>query len=250
MKRFLGAALVAVLAVASGTARADEQEAKAVIGKAIKAMGGEEKLGKVEGATWKTKGKMTINDNTSEFNSQVTVKGFDHLRSEFEGEFNGNAVKGVFVLAGDKAWRKFGDNANELEGDALANQKRSAYLQVIPANPASLKANGFKVESSGEEKVADKSAAVVTVTGPDGKDFKLFFDKESGLPVKMVAQVADFQGNDSTQETTFGDYKDFGGVKKATKIESKRDGQRFLEQEVTEFQVLDKVDPSRFDEPK
>src|SRR5258707_12017180 len=102
MKRFLGAALVAVFAVAGGSARADEQEAKAVIDKAIKAAGGEEKLGNVGAATWKAKGKITFNDNTNDFNSQVTVQGLDHFRSEFEGEFNGNAVRGVTVLAGDK----------------------------------------------------------------------------------------------------------------------------------------------------
>jgi hypothetical protein len=250
MKRYLGAALLAVFAVAGGSARADEQDAKAVIEKAIKAAGGEEKLGNAGAATWKAKGKMTFNDNTNDFNSQVTVQGLDHSRSEFDGEFNGNAVRGVTVLAGDKAWRKFGDNLSELEGDALANQKRAAYLQVIPGNLVLLKAKGFKVESAGEEKVGDKPAAVLKLTGPDGKDFKLFFDKESGLPVKMVATVVGFQGNEYTQETTFGDYKDFAGIKRPTKIESKRDGQRFLEQEVTEFKALDKVDPSTFDEPK
>jgi len=250
MNRLLNATLVAVFALSCGTAWADEQAAKAVVDKAIKALGGDEKLGKAQAATWKGKGKMTFNDNTNDFSSQVTVKGVDHIRSEFEGEFNGNAVKGVTVLAGDKAWRKFGDNANELEGDALANQKRTAFLQIVPINPVVLKGKDFKLESSGEEKVDDKPAAVVKVTGPDGKDFKLFFDKESGLPVKMVAQVAGFQGGDFTQETTFGDYKDFGGIKKATKVESKRDGQRFLVQEVTEFKVLDKVEPATFEEPK
>ena len=84
----------------------------------------------------------------------------------------------------------------------------------------------------------------------DGKDFTLYFDKETGLPVKQVAQVRGFMGDEFTQETTFADYKDFGGIKKATKIESKRDGQRFIEQEVTEFKTLDKVDPATFEEPK
>ena len=38
--------------------------------------------------------------------------------------------------------------------------------------------------------------------GPTRKDFKLFFDKESGLPVKLVATVVGFDGNEFTQETT------------------------------------------------
>ena len=48
-----------------------------------------------------------------------------------------------------------------------------------------LKGKGFKVDSSGDEKVGEKAVAVVRVTGPEGKEFTLYFDKESGLPVKM-----------------------------------------------------------------
>ena len=59
---------------------------------------------------------------------------------------------------------------------------------------------------------------MLKVTGPDGKDFTLCLDKESGLPVKLVAKVLSFQGEEYTSETTYADYKDFGGIKKATKV--------------------------------
>ena len=250
MKRSLGAALVAVLVAAGGPVRAEEPEAIAVIDRAIRAMGGEEKLARAEKFSWKAAGKMTFNDNTNEFKGGTTVQGLDHYRSEFEGEFNGNPVKAVIVLAGPKGWRMFGENVDEMEGDALANQKRSVYLQVIPTTLLPLKGKGYKVESAADEKVGDRLAAVVKVTGPDGKDFKLSFDKETGLPVKLVATVAGLGGNEFSQETTFGEYKDLGGIRKATRIESKRDGERFMEQTVTEFKVLDKVDAGTFDEPK
>ena len=163
---------------------------------------------------------------------------------------SGNKVKGVRVLSGDKGWQKFGDMVMALDKDGVANEKRSLYLQVIPVTLVPLKGKAFKVKAAAPEKVGDKPAAVLRVTGPDGKDFKLSFDKESGLPVKLVAKVAGFMGDEFTQETTFGGYKDFGGIKKATKVVSKRDGQKFLSQEVTEFKVLDKVDPKTFAEPK
>ena len=98
--------------------------------------------------------------------------------------------------------------------------------------------------------MGDKPAVILKVTGPDGKDFTLSFDKDSGMPVKQVAKVVGFQGQEATVETTFSDYKDFGGIKKATKIKSTRDGERFQDLEVTEFKVLDKVDPDTFTEPK
>jgi len=233
MKRFLGAAVVMVLVSGPfSPARADDKDVKAVLDKAIKALGGEEKLGKIGAYTVEGKLTLTFDGNDVEMTTRATVQDLDHYRSEFEGEFDGNLRKGVRVLNGDKGWREFGDDAMELDNDALANEKRAVYLQAIPTTLLPLKGKGFRVESAGEEKVGEKPAAVLKVTGPDGKDFTLAFDAESGLPVKLVAKVVGFQGGEYTQETTFGGYKDFGGIKKATKLESTRDGQKFLVQEV------------------
>jgi len=251
MKWYLSLALVAFLMSGfAGLTWADDQAAKAVVEKGIKALGGDEKLGKAGSYTTKTKGKFIIDGNENAFTSQATHQGLDHYRSEFDGEFGGNPVKGVVVLKGDKGWRKFGDNNMDLDGDGVTNEKRTVYLSVIPATLVPLKGTGFKLEPAAEEKVGDKSAVAIKVTAPDGKDFKLYFDKESGLPVKLVANVIGFGGEEFTMETTYADYKDFDGIKKATKVESKRDGQKFAEVEITEFKVLDKVAPDTFSEPK
>jgi hypothetical protein len=252
MKRFLGPVLMAVLVFGrAGLGQAaDDKDVQAVLDKAIKALGGEEKLSAIKAATWKAKGKITFGDSDNEFTSTVTVQGLDHSRSEFEGEFGGNKVKGATVLSGEKGWRKFGDMGGEMDKDALANEKRSLYLQVVPTTLLPLKGKGFKVEAAGTEKVGSKPAVVLKVTGPDGKDFKLFFDQESGLPVKLLAKVIGFMGDEFTMETTFADYKDFNGIKKATKVQSKRDGEKFIEQEITDFKPVEKIDPKTFTEPK
>jgi hypothetical protein len=248
MTRLIGAALA--LALVSGPARAADNDTAAVLDKAIKALGGADNLTKALNATWKTKGTISIMGSDNPFTTHVTVQGLGHFRQEFEGEFGGNKVSGATVVAGDKGWRKFGDNVMELDKDGLANEKRAVYLNVVPITIVPLKGKGFKVESAGEEKVADKPAIVLKVTGPDGKDFKLYFDKESGLPVKMVAKVVGFMGDEHTQETTYGDYKEMSGIKKATKVNAKRDGEKFIDATVTEFRTLDKVDPKTFEEPK
>jgi len=251
MKRFLLAGFATLFVTAAARpVRADDKDPSAVLDKAIKAMGGEEKLKKIDAIAWTTKADITFNDNTNHFTSHSTLQGVDHYRSELEGDFGGNPFKGVTVLNGDKGWRRFGDNKTDLEGDALANEKRRVLLQALPSLLVPLKGKGFKLESAGEEKVGDKPAAGIKVTGPDGKDFTLFFDKESGLPVKLVAKVVGFGGDEFTQETIYKDYKDFDGIKKATKAESKRDGQDFVKAEITEFKVLDKVDSKTFSEPE
>jgi hypothetical protein len=251
MNRLLGAVVGSVLAgILVGPARADEKEAKAILDKGIAALGGAEKLGKIVAVTWKTKAKLTLNDNENSLELKSTAQGLDKYRAEFQGEFNGSQLKGVTVLDGKKGWRKFGDDVMELDDDALANEKRSIYLGITPTTLVPLQGKGFKVETAGEEKVGEKPAAVLKVTGPDGKDFKLFLDKADGLPVKLVATVVGFDGSEFKQETTFSAYKDFGGIKKATKVSSKRDGEKFFDQEVTEYKVLDKVEPDTFTEPK
>jgi hypothetical protein len=251
MKRFLRVALAIMFVTAMGSlVRADDKDPTAVLDKAIKALGGEEKLKKVGAASWKTKLTITFNGNSNDFSSHATAEGLDRYRSEFEGEFNGNAFKGVTVLNGDKGWRKFGDMKMDLDADGLANEKRQVYLQIVPGLILPLKGKGFKLEVVAEEKVGDKPAAAIKATGPDGKDFTLYFDKESGLPVKLVAKVIGFGGDEFTQETTYKDYKEFDGIKKATKTESKRDGEDFIKAEISEFKVLDKVDSKTFSEPE
>ena len=251
MKPLLGTLLAtALLSAQAIPARADDKNATAVLDKAIAALGGKEKLTKAGTATWKGKGAITINGDDNPIKTKAVVQGIDRHRAEFEGEFGGNEIKGVTVLVGDKGWRKFGDDTRELDADALANEKHRAYLQVVPMTILPLQGKGFKIEGVTEEKVDDKPAVTLKATGPDGKDFKLSFDKESGLPVRLVATARGFQGEDYTQETTYSDYKDIDGLKKATKIASKRDGMKFITYEVSDFKVLDAVEPGTFDEPK
>jgi hypothetical protein len=252
MTRLIGVVLALAL-LAGFSSRgwaADAQDANAVLDKAIKALGGEEKLSKVKMATWKTKGTISFGGNDNEVTSQWTVQGLDHVRQEFEGSFGGNTFKGVTVLAGDKGWRDFGGERMEMDKDAVANEKRVVYLTLVPVTILPLKSKEFKVEAIADDSAGGKPAAGIKATGPDGKEFNLYFDKESGLPVKMVAKVNGFMGDEFTQETTFSDYQEMAGIKKATKILHKRNGEKFMEFQVSEFKILDDVDAKTFAQPQ
>src|SRR5262245_6917203 len=103
MKLLLSAAFIVTLlfSLASVGRATGDAEAEAIVDKAVKAMGGAEKLGAIKAATWKSKGKITIGGGDNDFTSMSTFQGLDHYRSEFEGDFGGNKVKGVTVLDGD-----------------------------------------------------------------------------------------------------------------------------------------------------
>jgi hypothetical protein len=243
-------AVLAVLAAGVGALAADGAgDTAAVVDKAVQAAGGRDKLAAVKALTWSNKGTISVGGNDAPFTSRTTFQGPDHRRAEFEAEFGGMTIKGIVVINGDKGWRQMNGETNELEGDELARERRTGYLEWSTVTLLPLKKEPFKTEPAGEQKINDKPAAGVKVTGPDGKTHTIYFDPQTNLPARIVAEVTDFQG-DATHETTISDYKDFGGVKKATKIKVKRDGEKFIDSEVTEFKVLDTVDAKTFEKPE
>jgi hypothetical protein len=251
MKRSFGMLVaIAGFSVLVSTARGDEKDATPIIDAAIKALGGEEKLTKAMNFSSKSKGTVSINENELPITVSATMQGLNLYRSDFEIEFNGQAVKGQVILNGKKGWQTFSDNVMDLDAERLEAAKQNAYLMAIPWTLLPLKGKDFKVEAAPEEKVNGKPADVLKGTGPDGKPFTLYFDKETHLPARIVAKVMGMQGEELLQETSFNDFKDFDGTKHASKFETKRDGNAFSKQELLEYKIVEKPDPSLFEEPK
>lgn len=245
MTRWLGALLtIALVSARLGSARADEK-ADAILEKGIQALGGREKLEKADATETKAKGTIRFGEE-SEATWKIIAQGTDRLRTEFSGERG----EGIFVIAGDKGWRKFGADVGDLDGPFFESQKQSAYLTAAATRLVPLKGKGFKYEAGGEEKVGGKPAVALKCTDPDGKAFTLYLDKESGLPMAVRNKAKGFQGEDFDQETTYDDYKDFDGIKRATKVVVKRDGEPFITQTITDVKVLDKVPADTFAAPK
>src|SRR5579872_531804 len=240
----LAAAGALVLGLAGSVRADDAADAKAIVDKAVKAMGGEEALAKARMVSWKSKTTISFNGNDNVGATAVVLDGVDHYRQDVTGSFNGNDFHLTVAVSGDKGVRKFGGNSAPLEGDALAEQKRTAYLTAIPVMILPLRDKAFKLAPIAEVKVGDKPAAGLNVTAPDKKEFKIYFDKESGLPVRMIGTVRGFGNQGEFMQTMdFSEYKDTGGIKKAMKLVAKREETPYLTQEITEFKVLDKVDP-------
>jgi hypothetical protein len=251
MTRFLGAVVVTVVGLSlAGPISADDKDAKAILDKAVKALGGEQKLSKATAIAWKANGTFTFGENGSEFTGQVTARGVDHARMVFDGKFGDNQFKAVTVLSGNKGWRKFNDDSMSLDQTGLANEKRNLYLLVTPLTLLPLKGKGFEIEMAGEEKVGGDAAIVLNVKGPDGKDFRLSFDKKTSLPVKVLAKAVGPMGDEFILARVYSEYQEFDGIKRPTKLVSTRDGEKFVDEKITDFKVLDKVDPETFTEPK
>jgi hypothetical protein len=227
--RFLA---VGFLALPFTTAlRADDADAaRAVIDKAIKAAGGEEKLAKFKSHTWKNRGTyygMGVTDGVP-YTANYAVAWPDKFRFEVEGGFM------TLVLDGDKGWMQ--------AMDLYANG-------VTTLTP--LKDKAFKLSLTGETKVNDKPALGIKVSHKDHQDVMLYFDKDSGLLVKSErkTKVPEEGNKEVTQETLYGDYQDIEGAKMSLKITILRDGKKFVEGENFDIKPVDKLDDKTFAKP-
>ena len=247
---FLFVVGILVSDITKGVAAAADAEPQEVVAKAIKALGGEDNLKKAAALAWKTTGMVTFGDSDFAFSSEVKLQGRHQYYATFSGDFNGNRIDGVTVVNGDQAWRKFGTNLLKLEAAELANEKRSIYLLIVPMLVLPLRDKDVQLELIGEQKFGEKTGVTLKVTGPDKKSFQLSFDKETGLPMRLLATTVGFDGQEFEQETTFGKYQDFHGIQRATKIRNKRDGKTFSTQDITEFVVQEQHPAETFAEPK
>jgi outer membrane lipoprotein-sorting protein len=241
---------VALAVVAAGAARAEEKsDSKAVIEKAIKAVGGEEKLAKVKAHTFKGKGKFYGGGGDgTDYTGEWSVQKPDKMRVEVKaGDFTF-----VQVVNGDKVWRKLGDNTQEVDDkDQIKEAKENMYAEGVASLLPLVKEKGFEFSALGEVKVGGKPAVGVLVKSKGHRDVNLFFDKDSGLLVKSETVVKDEMagGKEQTQETLYSDYKEFGGVKHPTKILIKRDGEKYVDAEMSDYEAKEKIDDKVFDKP-
>lgn len=247
MRTTLAVAALSIMVLAGSSKAADDSAA--VVDKAVEALGGKEKLAAAKAMTWSRKGKITINGTESAFTSRSTFQSHDRRRAEFNIDLGGNPVEVVVVVNGDKGWRQVNGMTEELSGEELDRERRAASLEWTAATVLPLKQAPFKTEPAGEETVNGRPADGVKVTGPVGKPYTLHFDRETHLPVKLVSVATDFAG-EATHETTFSDYKESDGIKRATKIKVKRNGEDFVDAELTEFKVIDAPDAKTFEKPE
>jgi outer membrane lipoprotein-sorting protein len=252
MRRFVCLA-TALVVVAAGAARADEKaDSKAVIEKAIKAVGGEEKLAKFNSATFKMKGKWYGMGEGIDYTGEVAVQVPDKTRIKIDTGAGDMKFTFIRVVNGDKVWSKLNNDTTEVDDkDQVKEAKEELYADRVKSLLPLVKEKGFTLEALGEVKVDDKPAVGVRVTHKGHRDINLFFNKESGLLVKSEQTVKDFMagGNEQMQETLYSEYKKFGGTSHATKMVINREGKKYIDAEISDLEAKDKIDGKEFDKP-
>jgi hypothetical protein len=238
------------LALGAGVARADEQpDAKVLLDRAIKAMGGDAKLAKL--GTVSGKGKITVIKGGQEMtiNLQGTWQGLSQYRAELDFQKDGNNHAGILVISGEKGWFKKDDNTEDAPEGLVPFIQNFFYACRMPQMLPALRDKAYKLTPLGEVKVGTQPAVGLSVSHPDYKDVSLFFDKESGLPLKSEIKLTEpRRDQESTIEFHYSDYRDFDGVKLCGMITIKLNNEEFT-LELSELKAAEKMDDSRFDRP-
>jgi hypothetical protein len=250
MKTQLVTALAVGLLFGTGTARAGEEaKAKALLDKAMKAMGGKAKLDKLNTASLKC--KITASEGGKEIAVDLDGiwQGLSKYRADLELQEGGKNIKGVLVVNDNKGWFKAMDKTKEAPEGVAAFIQNLFYTARMPQLLPALTDKAYKLTLLAEVKVDEKDAVGLLIEHKDRKNVSLYFDKKTGLPLKSEISLTDPEGSkEITVEYHYRDYKDFDGVKLPAKMTIKLDNKE-LALEVSEIKSAEKVEASQFDMP-
>ncbi len=240
-------AVVWCLAAAPST-RADD-ESRAVIEKAVRAHGGEDKLAKLRVLQMKSKGTVVVNGSTAMFTADSCRQLPDRSKVNMQLEIGDVKLQLVQVQNGKLAWSRLEDQTEELQDERLAEQQaRTHQLQVQSLLPL-LKDKAYNLSLLGEIKVNDRPAVGVRAAFKGQADINLYFDKEHGLLLKCERRGLSLAQQEISLETFFGEYKEIDGLKQPMKLLIHQDGKLYMEMQVTELRFEESIDASEFARP-
>jgi hypothetical protein len=230
----------------TGPVRAQD-DARAVVAKAIKAQGGEEKLSKIRAGRSKLKG--TLFEGGAEFpvTGEETFALPNRIRIVLT--LKTRKLNLVEVIDGDKGWISINGQVTDASPVDLARMKQQLYLsRVIWLTPL-LQDNAFELSMLKEAKAGDRTLLGVKVASKGQTDVKLYFDKETNLLVRIEYLTKNNKGGDVTHEDNFSDFAEVSGIKVPKKTVAFQDGKKLMEMEVTETEFPESIPAKEFSKP-
>jgi len=221
-------------------------EPRAVIERALQVHGGARMIEKYKGVQMKGKGAVYLPDEI-----QVGVEGFSELPGKFksvmEMDVNGMKLTIIQAVNGDRVTIRQNGVDVPLNDKLKEELKEQVYADGV-ASLIVLRERGYKLAPLGETKVNDRDALGIKISSRGHRDVSLYFDKASGFLVKIEDKALDVKSmQEVLQEKILDNYKDFGGIKRPTKVVVRRDGKPFGEMEITDVKIFEKLEDANFE---
>ncbi|HEY7312843.1 MAG TPA: hypothetical protein VH643_25995 [Gemmataceae bacterium] len=241
--------IVALLLGGADRVPAQEDAARAILERAVKAHGGAEALGRIKAERIKLKGSLVLRGHSVPFTDETTVQfpsQYKHLIQTNDGVDKHTILQ---VVNGDKIYIAIDDKALPADTALRSEIRTGIELRRAQRLVPLLEDKSYQLAVLDELKVNDRPALGVRVTGRGRKEMRLYFDKEHGLLVRAEFPLDDGKGKQVRQHFFFGDYKDIGGYRRYTKVKAYRDGKQVMEAELLDVKTFDKIDDSEFAKP-
>jgi hypothetical protein len=250
MQKFCGLAWVIGLSLSLAfPIRADEASAAvAVLDQAIKAHGGPENLAKTQLMIREAKGVMNFFGQQLPFNDELIVQLPERWRWVLNGGSAGQKVQILLVINGQKGWQSVNGQVVEVPKDRLADLREEGYVLWLTTLISLKRETGFDLTVLPDARVNDRPAAGIKVARRGHVDVKLYFDKDSGLLVKIERRARE-AGLEIDKEYLYSEHKMFEGVSLPTKYLELTGGKKFVEVSEISYKFPPAIDESKFDKP-
>lgn len=222
--------------------------AQKIVERALLGLGGKEKVASLKSASWTTVSKPT---KDTERTQRITAHGYDCYRTESEHLVNGEPMTLLYVLNRTTGWRREGRGAvAEFPQTAVSSSRENFYALRVGELLTLLSEKDLVLTSTGPRKIGRRQLTGIRVEKKGYPTSHLFFDLDTGLLHRSESNLSPrADGTRSLLSYTFEDYREFQGLKHATRIISKVDEQPETSWLIRDFRVLETIDPHLFEKP-
>ncbi|HEY8504588.1 MAG TPA: hypothetical protein VIL46_08395 [Gemmataceae bacterium] len=207
---------------------AAQDDAKAVIRKAVEATGGAELLNKYKAGKIDASGTISVMGADIEFTSNSWYQVPSKLKNRINFSIMDQKIEIVQIVNGDRVKMTVNGMDQELPDEQLAELRNSTRLQTIYQLTPLLEGK-YELKTLEPKKVNGSEAAGVSVSAEGWDDpVKLYFDKKTGLLVRIERKGLDPNGQPGTQALTYSDFKKFDGILRPTTSVAEHEGTKYL----------------------
>jgi len=240
--------LAAALALAP-PGRADERsQALTVVEAAIQAHGGAEALARTQTVVRQSAGQMTVAGQDVVFACEYTARLPQRWRRHEVLRVGDQALHVLVVVNGDRGWQSSGGAVTTIAPERLKELREDAYAQWLTTLLPLKKESSLQLVPLPETKVNGEPAVGVKVSSKDHADVKLYFDRKTGLLVKMERQTME-AGLPVAREEIYEGYKEFDGVKLPTRVVQAVGGKKVLEITEASYRFPERIEEATFAKP-
>lgn len=226
-----------------------QDDARAIVVKAVQAHGGEEKLAKVRADRAQIKGMLYISEPPIAFTGETLVQQPGQFKNTMSFKQGGTAHTIIQALDGDKAWISVDGKISEPEAAVLRAMTEQLHVDRLLRLTALLKDKDLTLTPLEETKVNDQPAVGLKVAARGHNDVSLYFDKEKRLLLKAEYKTTNNQKREVLQEDYFSNFREVGGITRPMKAVAFQDGRKLMEAEITDLKYPEKVPDAEFRKP-